>query len=279
MADGFSSSEFNNILSDLEQDLDTQLEPALRDATQALQTLLQGARERIAEVSRGVLEALGRSRELGELMRAELETFERVHLQAAQATQEQLAGLPPALAEASASSADASAGLVETLDTLDAALPGFSEGVDGVAGRLAELVDEIAAQTRQRSEQADAEGESLGQSLATHAESAEQGLTTLAQACDELVALAQARADSHGSLCAEEVAQSAEQLRSGVRDAAQAAENAAGLVLEGLEVFSGASEQMKSLFGDQSDEVMGTVRRIAELIEAIRPFIDLAKSI
>ncbi len=279
MAEGFSSTQFNNILQDLQQDLDEQLVPALQQSTQALEALLEAARDRTQETAEQMQQALQRALELGETMRAELETFERVHLQAAATTSEALAAALDPATEATDRVQKAADELGESLGKLDSALPQFTDSVSATGDRLGELAAGIDEDNRQRSEEAAAAARSVDTNLEQQASAAEQAFANLAQSCEEMTVLSTDLSASHAALCGEQLARTAEELRNGVRDAAEAADSAAGLVLEGLEVFSGANEQMKNLFGDRSDEVLGTVRRIADLIESIRPFIDLAKSI
>lgn len=279
MAESFSSNEFGNVLQDLQQDLEQQLVPALRESAQALEEVLAGARERVRESSANLLQALQQARAMGEAMRAELEAFERVHTQAADASREALGSLPEPLAGAASQTHAAQQEVREAAARLEDALPAFPDAVASAGSELAEFAELVAGGTREGGEAATDAASALADALATQATDAEEALTELARACAAL-------AEKTGELSArqaqagdEHLVRSAEELRAGVRDAATAADDAVGLVLEGLEVFSGASEQMQSLFGDRGDEVMGTVRRIAELVEAIRPFIDLAKSI
>ncbi|GMU42130.1 MAG: hypothetical protein IT479_06795 [Xanthomonadales bacterium] len=279
MADSFSSTEFGNVLQDLQQDLEQQLAPALRESAQALETVLSGARERVREVNANLLQALQQAREMGEAMRTELEAFERVHTQASDASRETLEATQAPLGDTAAQTHAAQQALAETVARLASALPQFPEAVASAGGELSELVEQVAGGTREGLDAAADAATALTDALAAQADEAETALGELARACTELGTQAAQLTDRQGAATGEHLVRSAGELRAGVRDAATAAENAAGLVLEGLELFSGASDQMQSLFGDRSDEVMGTVRRIAELVEAIRPFIELAKSI
>jgi len=279
MADGHSNTQFNNILQELERDLSDQITPALDQTAESLRQLLAEARERVSASAGELRQVLEQSLAMSTHIRAELETFERVHTQAASSSQTQLEATQAPFAEHAERLLSTSAATSDAAVELDAAFPTLSEALTELTAKHADAGAQLQEQIEHGSAQVNLAVETLQSGTTEAIGAAEQSFAALAQACEGLNGTSTALVGVLSGQTLEQLARSAEELRGGVVDAAQAAETAGALILDGLEIFQGASEQLERVFGEDTEELMGTVRQITDLIETIKPFIEIAKNI